>query len=282
MEHDGSAVGSDDLEIRGEHARFIVRPARGGMLTVFEVDGTRVLYMDDSTLEDPAQNVRGGMPVLFPSPGRLHDDTWRYEHAFGFMKQHGFARDLPWNVRTMDGQKIVLELVSTEETKVHFPWDFAFELTYALHGTTLRIEQRVSNKGEMPMPFGLGFHPYFYVPEAQKAKTRVATAAMKAYDNVQKKNVAIAGIDLTKPEIDLHLLDHDATASALSTPSGEIRIRCSGEYMCWVVWTVAGKDFVCVEPWTCPANALNTGERLIVVPPGEARQLWIELAFSAR
>lgn len=282
MEHDGSAVGSNDLEIRGEHARFVVRPARGGMLTAFEVDGARVLYMDEATLDDPTKNVRGGVPILFPSPGRLVDDTWRHGAAFGFMKQHGFARDLPWRVVSVDGQKVVLELASTAATREHFPWDFAVELSYALHGTTLHVEQRVANKSDTAMPFGLGFHPYFYVPDAMKPKTRVATAAMKAYDNVAKKNIAISGIDLTKPEIDLHLLDHDATASALRTPAGEVRIRGSAEYMCWVVWTLAGKDFVCVEPWTCPANALNTGERLIVLPPGESRQLWIELAYTPR
>jgi galactose mutarotase-like enzyme len=276
------AVDGNDLEIRGEHARFVIRPSRGGMLTAFEVDGTRVLYMDDGSLEDLSRHVRGGVPVLFPTPGKLEADTWHYDNMRGSLPQHGFARDLPWRVVRTDRTTVVLELVSTPATREQFPWDFSLELSYALHGTTLRIEQRVANTSDAAMPFGFGFHPYLYVREADKPKVRVATAASRAYDNVTKQNVALSGIDLTKPEVDLHLLDHDATASALSTPAGEIRVRGSSEYLYWVVWTLAGREFVCLEPWTCPRNALNTGEHLIVVPPGESRQLWIELAFSPK
>jgi galactose mutarotase-like enzyme len=47
----------------------------------------------------------------------------------------------------------------------------------------------------------------------------------------------------------------------------------------WVVWTVQGKDYVCLEPWTAPANALNTGESLIFLEPGGSHALWIELQY---
>jgi len=32
------------------------------------------------------------------------------------------------------------------------------------------------------------------------------------------------------------------------------------------VWTLRGRDFVCVEPWTARANALNDGQALAVAP----------------
>jgi galactose mutarotase-like enzyme len=43
---------------------------------------------------------------------------------------------------------------------------------------------------------------------------------------------------------------------------------------------LAGKDFVCLEPWTAPGNALNTGERLFTLRPGEQRECSLELAWS--
>jgi galactose mutarotase-like enzyme len=46
-----------------------------------------------------------------------------------------------------------------------------------------------------------------------------------------------------------------------------------------VVWTLAGRDFVCVEPWTAPADALNTGESLITLAPGESRDLWVSFEY---
>ena len=61
------------------------------------------------------------------------------------------------------------------------------------------------------------------------------------------------------------------------TPAGTVQLRGSAEYTHWVVWTLAGRDFVCLEPWTCPGNALNTGDGLLVLAPGEARALSLEI-----
>jgi galactose mutarotase-like enzyme len=54
-------------------------------------------------------------------------------------------------------------------------------------------------------------------------------------------------------------------------------VECSEELSYWVVWTLKGRDFVCLEPWTCPGNALNTGERLLHLPPGQTRTLWMAI-----
>ena len=65
-------------------------------------------------------------------------------------------------------------------------------------------------------------------------------------------------------------------------PAGTVALRGSAEFTHWVVWTVAGKDFVCLEPWTCPGNALNTGDRLTVLAPGATRSLWLEISWRSR
>jgi len=253
-----------------------IEPERGGLVTRFDVGTRRVLFMDDATLRDPTKNVRGGVPVLFPTPGKLANDSWSYGGRAGSLKQHGFARNLPWRVVDAGNTTATLALASSDTTRAGFPWDFAVEMTILLRGTTLRLDHRVSNTGAAAMPFGFGFHPYFYVPDGDKPHVRIETAATRAFDNVTKQTVPVA-IDLTRDEVDLHLLDHGMTASALATPAGEVRLRGSPEYTHWVVWTVAKRDFVCLEPWTCPGNALNTGERLIQLAPGESRALWLEL-----
>jgi len=98
---------------------------------------------------------------------------------------------------------------------------------------------------------------------------------------VTKEVVPFHGFDLGARELDLHLLDHGSTDSALTLGDGaRVAIRGSAELTRWVVWTVEGKDYVCVEPWTAPANALNTGESLLAIEPGGARALWIEIQFA--
>jgi galactose mutarotase-like enzyme len=78
--------------------------------------------------------------------------------------------------------------------------------------------------------------------------------------------------------VDLHLLDHGSTEGSLVVGDTAIALRGSAELTHWVVWTLRGRDFVCLEPWTCPGDALNTGDRLIVLAPGEAREMRLEIA----
>jgi hypothetical protein len=54
--------------LQSASSRVLVAPERGAIVTRFLVEDRPVLYLDESTLLDPKKNVRGGNPVLFPSP----------------------------------------------------------------------------------------------------------------------------------------------------------------------------------------------------------------------
>ncbi len=266
----------ETLELEGGDARVRICPQRGGLVTELVVGGQPVLFMDESTLRDPNKNVRGGIPALFPSPGKLSGDTWAWRRRSGQLKQHGFARNLPWSrVPVDEGVKLALAWPGDP----NWPWPAALEIHYTLRGRTLRLEQRVTNHSAEEMPFGLGFHPYFFVPQSEKATARIPTRATRAFDNAAKQLVTLdgAGIDLTRKEVDLHLLDHGESTASLMWGTRTIRLRGSAEYRRWVIWTLAGKDFVCLEPWTCPGNALNTGEALLLLAPHESRALHLEI-----
>jgi galactose mutarotase-like enzyme len=270
---------SDDQA--GSHVSLV--PARGALVTHFRVGDREVLYLDESTLRDPTKNVRGGIPILFPSPGKLDGDRFARERSHGTMKQHGFARDLPWEVAetsTTNGASATLMLASNAQTRAAFPWDFRVAVTFSLVQRRLRLDIRVENTGTETMPFAFGIHPYFLVID--KAGAHVTTRATRAFDNVTKEIVPFHGFDLTAQEVDLHLLDHGGTSSTLTCDGNAVHIEASSELTHWVVWTVRGKDYVCVEPWTAPANALNTGESLIELAPGQSRALWVALEYAPK
>lgn len=274
----------DLLELNDDDGKSAVTlaPERGAIVTRFRVGDRDVLFMDENTLVDWTKNVRGGIPLLFPSPGRLTGDCFERAGRSGSMKQHGFARDVPWKVDSLStsaGAQATLAIESTDATRAMYPWDFRLAVTFALRGPRLRLDVTVDNTGGAPMPFAFGIHPYFLVHD--KAGATIATKATRAFDNVTKKAVAFHGFDLTAKEVDLHLLDYGSTDSALGWGDGtRLAIRASSEFGRWVVWTLAGKDFVCVEPWTAPADALNTGESLLELAPGARRGLWIEMEYG--
>lgn len=272
-------AGAGSIALRAGDAAATVVPARGAIVSRLRVGGREVLYLDEATLADPTKNVRGGIPVLFPSPGPLAGGRYARAGRSGAMPQHGFARNEAW-VPTgsgAGGATATLRLAPTAATRAAFPWEFAVDLRYELAPSSLRIAIHVENPSpDVALPFAFGFHPYFAVPD--KGRARIATRATRAFDNVTKQVVEFRGFDLTAGEVDLHLLDHGGSESELAWGDGDrLALRASPEFTRWVVWTLPGRDFVCVEPWTAPADALNTGEGLIELPPGGARDLWFEM-----
>jgi galactose mutarotase-like enzyme len=276
----------ESLELRDEEAgsQAVLAPERGGLLTRLVMGGRHVFFLDEATLRDTTKNVRGGNPVLFPAPGKLRDNAYQRDGKHGSMPQHGFARNFAWEVASTSAEgaaRATLRLASSDTTRAAYPWDFVAEYTYALRGPLLRIDLAFTNTGSERMPFGAGFHPYFLVRQSEKGDARVHTTATRAFDNVTKTSHALERIDLTLPEVDMHLQDHGPLPCTLEWPGGRIVVRGSPEFTHWVIWTLSGKDFVCVEPWTCPGDALNTGDRLITLAPSETRRLWVEYALGS-
>jgi galactose mutarotase-like enzyme len=254
-------------------ASVAVAPGRGGMVTRFRVGETNVLYMDAETLHDPMSNVRGGIPILFPIAGALRDGSYHEGGQTYPMRQHGFARNLPWTIAdqsTASGASMTLELLANATTRAQFPFDFRLQYTYQLAAGCLSIEQRCTNVGDGDMPIHPGLHPYFLVSDASKREARVVTDAVTAYDNRAGREVTLRGpIDLTASEVDLHLYDHWPRTVRLIRPGDrDLDLALGVPDRVLVVWTQRGKDFVCVEPWTAPANALNDGKAIRVPPQG--------------
>jgi galactose mutarotase-like enzyme len=252
-------------------ATVAIAPPRGGMVTRFRVGDTNVLYMDAATLHDPTKNVRGGIPLLFPIAGRLRDDRFQHAGRVYELKQHGFARTMPFTIldqSTAGGARMVLELVSNDFTRAQYPFDFRLVVTYVLAEGRLTIGLSYTNTGESEMPLHPGLHPYFLVPDAQKATARVLTEAGTGFDNRAGALVAVRGpIDLTAEQVDLHLFDHWPRTVRLIRPGDrDLELRLGVPDRILVVWTLRGQDFVCVEPWTAPANALNDGKAIRLAP----------------
>ncbi|MBM3461675.1 MAG: aldose epimerase [Armatimonadetes bacterium] len=264
----GVSTGNSALEIA---------PARGGILTSLTVDGTELFYLDPATLEDPTKSVRGGMPILFPICGPLRDDEWRVDGRVFHMKQHGFARNLPWRVAARGGGSVTMALNSTEETRAQYPHDFEARFEYRLIDRGLHVRQTVENRGSAPMPMTLGVHPYFATDDNARVTVDVPATlvAQNPYGTPETRPSTInleAGVDLcfvnaTTPEGTLHA-------------GRQIRLSAGAPYKYVVVWTQPGKPFCCVEPWTARGDALNTGNDVSHVAPGETLETWVEIKVA--
>lgn len=268
------------LKLASGLAEITIAPHRGAIVTSFRVGERELLYLDEATLNDPSKNVRGGIPVLFPNPGKLEGDRWTIAGHSGELKQHGFARNLPWRVEHASAAQAVLRLDSNATTRRGFPWDFVAKLTYSIEAAQLRIEFELTNTSSSALPFAFGLHPYFLVRD--KPSARIPTQATRAFDNVSKQMITFAGFDFTSNEVDLHLIDHGDTRGVLDLGDGtKITIDAAPQFSRWVVWTVGGKDYICLEPWTAPGNALNTADGLIELEPQQTSVLWTRIGMAS-
>lgn len=265
-------------------SRLEVVPDRGGIITSWQVQGRELLYMDTARFADPSLSVRGGIPILFPICGNLPDNTYTHNGQSYPLKQHGFAREMPWEVLdrvTQDQASLKLGLSSNEQTRAVYPFDFQLEFTYRLQGQTLSLQQRYTNCSGEVMPFSIGFHPYFLVLD--KNQLRFEIPATEALD--QPSQIAqpfFNTFDFDRPEIDWafpQLSRQVAIGSDLSRHT-RLTLSYSPEFSALVFWTLKGKDFYCLEPWSALRNALNTGDRLFHLDPGATLETEVSLTVD--
>lgn len=258
-----------------------VVPERGGIITRWQIQGKDILYLDEKRFTDPTLSVRGGNPILFPICGNLPNNTYTHNGQAYTLKQHGFARDLPWEVIAEETDTCVSLTVSLESnttTYAVYPFDFQLAFTYQLQGNSLKIIQQLTNHSAKIMPFSIGFHPYFQVKDKNQL---VFDIPATQYQNqiTQEIRPFTGSFDFNQDEIDVAFNDVSRSSSGYTDYSRrhQISLSYSDIYSTLVFWTVKGKDYICLEPWSAPRNALNTGKSLLYLDPTATFTSWVEI-----
>ena len=91
---------------------------------------------------------------------------------------HGFAWQRPWQCIEQSARYAVLQL---EHAADAWPWPFVARQSYTLGDAALHIEISVTNTGDVPMPIGIGHHPY--VPHRHGTRLQADVVAMWEGDN---------------------------------------------------------------------------------------------------
>jgi len=264
--------------------RLEVVPERGGIITRWQVHGQDLLYLDGDRFADPSLSVRGGIPILFPICGNLPNNTYTHQGKNYTLKQHGFARDLPWTVSdSSPSDGITITLTSNNQTYAVYPFDFELTFTYRLQGNALLIQQRYVNRSPEPMPFSTGLHPYFAVSDAASEKNQLqfdipATQVTNQIDQIQ--HPFSGQFDFGQTEIDAAFRPVARQEASVTHSGHRLTLSYDAIYATLVFWTIKGKDYYCLEPWSAPRNAMNTGEDLTLLQPGATAETWVKLAID--
>ncbi len=209
-------------------------------------------------------------PVLFPLVGKYKDNKCIYQGKSYELPQHGFARDMDFQLFSQKNDEIWFRLVSNEETLAKYPFSFELLCGYVLENKRLTVKWKVINSQEETMYFSIGAHPAF--APAPDAKNMVGYA-FKFYGNEEDYTYGLLSssglllddsyeitLDRNKTvKITSDMFDEDAwvlenrgtTAIGLVDTSGTEFLKVHFNTPVYGLWSPAKSDipFVCIEPW---------------------------------
>jgi aldose 1-epimerase len=242
-----------------------------------------------------------GAPLI-PWPNRLADgrysfDGTPYQLALSEPEKrnavHGLLRWRNWQARERSGERVVMG------TRLHplAGWPFTLEVTieYALGDDGLTVETLATNLGEVACPFAAGQHPYLS-PGAGliddctlelRAATRILTDSERQLP-IGAEPVDGTAFDFRSPrpvgaiEVDHAFTDLERDASGrawvrLAGSDGRTAELWSDQaypviqlYTGHTLASARRRRGLGAEPMSCPPNALQTGEQIVRLEPGES------------
>ncbi len=257
-----------------------------------------------------------GIPILFPFPNRIRAGrfTWdgREYNLPGTDKWgnaiHGLCMDRPWRVVRQSDDFVTGQFqlsVDAPDRRSLWPSDFVIEVDYELVRSRLRSRFRISNPGNQKLPWGLGTHPYFKLPLGPNGRADaclIEVPAKKrwelenclptgrlipvdeendlregAYLSVLKLDDVYTDLEFDGPQFDCLVVDEQAGL--------QVTLTCPPIFREIVAFTPPNRAAVCLEPYTCPTDAVNlqaqgqdVGWR--VLSPGQEFHTWIDLSVG--
>ncbi len=300
-----------------------VWPALGFNAYRWAMPGRELLYADPQLFEN-GRPTRSGIPVLFPFPNRIRAGTFTWDGKTYHLplndpaKQnaiHGWACRSAWRVidEGADGDAVWLTgefLLSRDapDARPLWPADARLRLTYRLLHDRLRLEAEAAAV-DAPLPFGLGYHPYFAIAPFGGEDAIVVVPAHRYWEldanlptGVQHPVTGtrdlrigrpLAGLVLDDVLTDLPAPPPDADSGVgllgiVRHPAGgpALRLYGSADFREVVVFTPPHRQAVCLEPYTCATDAINLQQAGVnagwrVIAPGASWRGVVEIALDA-
>lgn len=211
-------------------------------------------------------------PILFPFVGKVVGGKYRIEDKEYDMKtQHGFARDMEFEFVEADANHVVHKVVSTEDTKKVYPYEFELLVTHEFdkeNPRVLNVKWEVKNNGNDKMRFFIGGHPAFTTVEADpKAKEdyyfEFVGCDSIEYFGVNEESGFAAPYEPKTVELDngfvkfnddvyiTWIFDNykfDKVRMCRPDKTPYVTMECS-QFTSYGIWAKENGNFICLEPW---------------------------------
>lgn len=221
-------------------------PERWWLITSIKIQNKELLFLNEETLFNLEKNVRWWIPIMFPNAWPLR------ENNIYNLKQHWFVRNKVWEYENISNEKFNMSLVSNEETKKDFDFDFRLDIfSEIISEKEIKISQQITNTSNDILPSSPWLHPYFYIKNEDKRNLKIFLweELLDNYDFCDWKTVY-----LTNPH-NIKMLFPDKSI---------IELNYDKKYQKLWIWSEFWKDFICIEPVYRDENALLDEPNLLL------------------
>lgn len=201
-------------------------------------------------------------PILFPIVGSLKNETYTFNKKEYRLLRHGFARDMEFQLIEKTESSATFSLSHDEGTLEKYPFKFELQIIYKLEGNKLNIGYKVINKEATQIPFSIGAHPAFALPEnfsnysIQFEKEEKLEYSLLEDGLISNTNQILESSNNT---VRLHykLFENDAlvfktlesnSLTILENSKPYIKVDFK-DFPSLGIWTKENAPFICIEPW---------------------------------
>lgn len=214
-------------------------------------------------------------PILFPIVGTLKDNTFLFKEKEFQLSRHGFARDNEFEVTHKDESSVTFSLKSSEETIKNYPFQFELKIIYTLREQTLDIRYEVINESQTVLPFSIGGHPAFGLPQDFENYTLKFEKEenIKSYflkNDLLSDNFQELPLENKNLNLNYSLFKNDAliikkmqsnSIEVLENKKPLFRFSFK-DFPNFGIWTKENAPFICLEPWFGYSDVLNTNKNI--------------------
>lgn len=271
------------IQITSGQFTATINPSIGGSLTSWteKVENKEVDLMRHAlpeSVEKKAADMTAMFPLV-PYSNRIRGGSFIYwgikrtvpkNHPFVADPLHGEGWQREWNVIEQSATKAVIQF--EHNGRDGFPFAYQATETFEVEDSKLIVSLKLTNKGGIPMPCGLGWHPFFEKDSDTivqfKNKMLWAHEALPPREKPIKVSPEWAfekGLNINTVDLDTCFGGFDGKVE-VTWPSRNRRITMTAlhDFGHVVVWTPKGENFFCVEPVTNATDAFNLASRGVI------------------
>jgi len=201
-------------------------------------------------------------PILFPIVGSLKNNSFHHNETEYHLSRHGFARDMEFELIEATENSAVFFIQSSEETLKVYPFEFELQIIYTLDKNNLSIAYNVLNKGKSKMPFAIGAHPAFALPN-QFENYAIVFEKEESLEYYLLENDLISNktkkLEVHNKQVPLayKLFEDDAlifktikskSVTILENETPILTVHYEN-FPSLGIWTKMNAPFICIEPW---------------------------------